>query len=254
MKEKTQGVNDMPRAAQVISVKKGNWTFFYGTGDWTTSHFWLRFPTLVAFTITSQFSSHSVQVSLLEGLKRSVCSELVYRVDDFRGGHTDQTSQVKALRIRLNVSRGTEKTTLSASDYHDLLICFQVFWSLLHLLSVRPHWRALCQHHQEATDTKRWPLGGDWEGSWPGRGQAIHPPICLQPGISDPGIPGLSTAAHPSAVYKHPAAEHHYWKMYVYIFIFACIWGSNGEENKVYFVSGEIHSYVHSILSLCSSY
>lgn len=48
-------------------------------------------------------------VGLVEGLKRTACSELVLREDDFRGEATVQSNQVKALRIRLSESRVTEK-------------------------------------------------------------------------------------------------------------------------------------------------
>lgn len=52
-------------------------------------------------------------VGLLEGLKKTVCSQLVLREDDFsgggRGGVAVQSNQVKALRIRLSESGVTEK-------------------------------------------------------------------------------------------------------------------------------------------------
>lgn len=63
----------------------------------------------VGFNVTSQFGSQSVPVGLLEGLKRTAYSELALGVDDFLGGAAVQSSQVKALRIRLSVSRVTEK-------------------------------------------------------------------------------------------------------------------------------------------------
>lgn len=215
----TQGLNYLPKTAQLINVRKANWIFF--SSICLDAYFFLVSAWMLAsvgFDVTSQFGSQSAPVCLLEGLKRTACSKLALDVDDFLGGATVQSSQVKALRIRLSVSRVTEKKRiLSASDYHDLLICFQVFWSLMHLLSVRPHRRALCQHHQEATNAKKWPLRGDWEGSGPGRGQDVHPPICIQPGISDPGFPGLSSPADPAAIYKHLAAGYHCRKMYVYL-------------------------------------
>lgn len=69
---------------------------------WRLSHFpsLVGFLASVAFSVTSQFDSHSVPVGLLEGLKRTACSEPVLGLDDFGGGATVQSSLVKALRVR----------------------------------------------------------------------------------------------------------------------------------------------------------
>lgn len=85
----------------------------------------------VGFGVTSQFGYHSVRFSLSSiwpaaGTPEDCMFKLLLGVDDFRGGASVHSSQVKALRS-LSVSRVTEKRESCLPLYHDLLICFQVF-------------------------------------------------------------------------------------------------------------------------------